>query len=104
MLEQDLRTQVEKVGRFVEQQQVRRMQQQSRELHSGLPPPGQHTDRTVEIPDQKSTLARIADLADLAAQCDLPCGDLHRRVKSNVRSRTDRALVVSDTTARCLRL
>jgi alpha-acetolactate decarboxylase len=55
-------------------------------------------------PDQKSTLARIADLADLAAQCDLPCGDLHRRVKSNVRSRTDRALVVSDTTARCLRL
>ena len=42
VLEQDLGAQVEKVGRFVEQQQVRRVKQQRRQLDPRLPAAGEH--------------------------------------------------------------
>ncbi len=38
MFKQDLRPQVEKVSRLVEQEKVWRMKEQGREFHSGLPP------------------------------------------------------------------
>ena len=41
VFEQNLGTQVEEVGRFVQQQQVRIMQQQRGQLHAGLPSTGE---------------------------------------------------------------
>jgi hypothetical protein len=41
MLEQNLRAKIKKVGRLVQQQQVRLVQQQSRKLHASLPAAGQ---------------------------------------------------------------
>ena len=49
MFEQDLRTQVEKVSRFVEQQQVRFMEQQGRELHARLPAARELRQRPLQI-------------------------------------------------------
>jgi hypothetical protein len=49
VFEQNLRAQVEKVRRFVEQQQVRFVQQQRRELHARLPTAGKFRDRAFEI-------------------------------------------------------
>ncbi len=49
VLEQNLRAQVEEVRRFVEQQQVRLVQQQRRQLHARLPAAGEFDDRPFEI-------------------------------------------------------
>ena len=49
MLEQDLRAQVEEVRRLVEQQQVRFVQQQGRQLDARLPAAGELGDRPFEI-------------------------------------------------------
>ncbi len=49
MLEQNLRPQVEKVGRFVQQQQIRVVQQQGRQFHPGLPATGKLADRPFQI-------------------------------------------------------
>ena len=49
MLEQNLRAQIEKVGRLVEQQQIGIVQQQCRQFHPGLPAAGKFADRPVEI-------------------------------------------------------
>ncbi len=49
VFEQDLRAQVQEVGRFVQQQQVRFMQQERRQLDARLPPAGQLGNRAVEI-------------------------------------------------------
>src|SRR5262245_8006615 len=48
MLEQNLRSQVEKVGRLVEQEQVGLMQQQRRQLDPRLPAAGQFGNRAIE--------------------------------------------------------
>ena len=48
VFEQHLRPQVEKVGRFVEDQQVRIVQQQGGQLGPRLPTAGQLADRPVE--------------------------------------------------------
>ena len=49
MLEQNLRAQVEEVRRLVEQQQVRLVQQQGRQLDARLPAAGELGDRAFEI-------------------------------------------------------
>ena len=49
VLEQNLRAQVEKVRRLVEQQQVRLVQQQRRQLDARLPAAGELLDRPFEI-------------------------------------------------------
>ena len=49
VLEEDLRPQIEKVGRFVEQQQIRLVEQQGRQFHPGLPAPGELGQRPFEI-------------------------------------------------------
>ena len=49
MLEQNLRAQVEEVRRLVEQQQVRLVQQQGRQLDARLPAAGELGDRAVEV-------------------------------------------------------
>ncbi len=49
MLQQNLRAQVEEVRRLVEQQQIRLVQQQGRQLHARLPAAGELGDRPVEI-------------------------------------------------------
>ncbi len=58
VLEQDLGAQVEKVRGFVEQQQVRRMEQECRELHPRLPAAGEHGDRAFEIASLQFKLGR----------------------------------------------
>ena len=49
VLQQDLRAQVEEVGRLVEQQQVRLVEQQGGELHARLPAAGEPRDRPAQI-------------------------------------------------------
>ena len=49
VLQEDLRAQVEEVRRFVEQQQVRLVQQQRSQFHARLPAAGELVDRPVEV-------------------------------------------------------
>ena len=49
VLEQNLSTQVEEVCRFVQQQQIRIMQQQCRQFHTSLPSAGEFLHRAVEV-------------------------------------------------------
>ena len=49
MLEEDLCAQVEEVRRFVQQQEIRFMQQQCRQLNASLPATRQLGNRTVEV-------------------------------------------------------
>ena len=49
MLQQDLRAQIEEVRRLVEQQQVRLVQQQGRQLDARLPAAGELGDRAFEV-------------------------------------------------------
>ena len=49
VLQQDLGAKIEEVRRFVEQQQVRIVEQERREFQSGLPTTGELRDRTFEI-------------------------------------------------------
>ncbi len=49
VFQQNLRAKIEKVRRFVQQQQVRLVQQQRRQLHPRLPAAGELRDRTLEI-------------------------------------------------------
>ena len=48
VFEQNLRAQVEKVRRLVEQQEIGLVQQQGRQLHAGLPAAGELGDRSFE--------------------------------------------------------
>ena len=58
VLQKDLRAQVEKVRRFVEQQQVRLVEQECRELHAGLPTAGELGDGAFEVRPFEFELAR----------------------------------------------
>ena len=82
VLQQNLRAQVEKVRRLVEQQQVRLVQQQGRQLHARLPAAGELGDRAVQVGPLQLELA-----GDLAA---FPVG-LRRCRASGIRGRSRRA-------------
>ncbi len=49
VFQENLRSQVEKVRRLVEQQEIRLVQQQRRELHARLPTAGELGDGTFEV-------------------------------------------------------
>ena len=66
MLEQDLRSQIEEVRRFVEQQQIWLVQEERRELHAGLPAAREFLDGSGQMGSLEFELA-----GDLAA---LPVG------------------------------
>ena len=58
VLEQDLGPQVEKVGRLVEQEEIRLVEEQGGELHTGLPTAGEFRHRTGESGSLDLELAR----------------------------------------------